>query len=898
MSRDLGERLGLPELEGPFSLDTSERPEGYTDYYGGKFRRAAFIREDGSLVPDPSPNSDLELSFKILGGSVARHICLKLYTTGFNLKKSHPIHLEFYPGIARHITDFSFEHRSSPLTEETLLFGSKSHYYVEWTTTGGFGAGLNVNGFNPETEELLELMRSFVTGCSDQPKIASLVVAGAICDEYTGIEDHSLATIRSHTRVPWHPYLDTHHAPQIFPLMDRQAVKEACEGAFVRFPERNYFSTPVEAFIALTYGTSIEYQCGPNGGTGLKGAWPGSNLNSYLQSQLQSLEKLFDSEDDMHKVWTLTVLNHDPKSLLRTYPITSDYDRTVAVQEMLDIGNWSPEQTTALWEAMAMTGNIMLLQGPPGSGKTRLIAAMAMVYARCGFATLLCAPSTSAAEALATAFRQLLRRYVAAFTDNFTFEYLDLYKGGRDYEEIGAIDFLHKVQRSKVLITTPNVICSDEVCEGFGESAEGLMILHDDSHMSLESECLATVFALRHKPKGLIMACDCLEWPMDVVTQVEPGYLEEYDLFHRCLLSSESKPYNGLNEFADQVGLHLAARLVRQGFPVVRLQAQYRMAASMTEFLKKRVYQQFLQNAPSVPAIPSDLAFAQVVRTWFTKRTKSRGYAVPTRLNSTNFSLSFINVTDGWVTKAEKPKNSKWNGQNVDVIVDLLLENHKAGAVRARDIVVVTYYRAQVLLYRQILRHRANRMGIDVDDLPYIITLDSFRGREAPIVILDTVVHDKRGSHQLGMVSDEYRAIVATTRAKQALMIVGSMKILENSFIRYWSAEMSKLMMDPETKKSSFVFSQEKVPYIIDYAENLLRRGLVFDLESGCFKNIQYREPKDDDRSGDEGDRDKEGKKIVRNDSFQDPWKRRRNHRVHDGSAKEEHAHSQGSKAG
>lgn len=892
MSRNVGIRLELPELQGPWSHTDFGRSSYHTEFNGSGFAKAAFIVRDGYL-PDSQSTNDVRLSLEISGGKIAKRICIKVYSTGFNVKKSHKTQLEFYQGIPGQLTDFSFRQEGSPSSAFP-----EPRFRVQWITTGGLGAGFDVESSTSETAGVLNVMRSLLVQSSKDRRPVSLIVE----TKSPRFKD-DLATVGNQRLMnPWHPYLNKKGlVPAI--LKSRSNVQQASGGGLIRFPERNYFSTPEEAHVAMAYGTAMEYLCGPNGGTGLRGAWPRSSPELYLNIQLEALAKLFARRNDLkYRQWKAAVLNHDPTALEKTTPISMDL-ANVRLQQLLETSTWDIEQEAALRGSMTMTGNVALIHGPPGSGKTRTLAGLAALYANSAMSVMLCAPSASAAEALATALSECLRHFKNTLQERSKIQSLAIFSGTRNYRAIGTPQLRHRMSRAHIIITTPNFVCSPVIRDHFGEFSKGIMVFHDDSHMSLESEILATVFSLKHgdKVKGLVLATECLEWPMDVVTQIEPGHLDDDDEnrkrrrkeneSRRCRREAlEGKPFNGLNEFADQIGLHLAARLIRQGFPVVRLKQQHRMAAEMISFPKARVYKQYLNNALAVSTIPINEVFARIVRNWLTKRAETVDWHAPRFIQNTNFALSFVNVVDGWVEKAENPRYSKWNAQNVDVVADLLIANHKDKAVQAKDIVVVTYYRAQVLLYGQVLRRRAQEAGINMQDLPSIVTLDSFRGKEAPIVILDIVVHDKRGSHGLGMVGDEYRAIVATTRAKEALMIVGNMKILERSYITYWVKAMTLLMTDPKTKKSSFVFQREKVPYFIDYAEHLRGRRLVFDIKSGCRDDIQYQEPE-----GKEEAEIHEGSEESDNDDddFQDPWRRGRNQRVHDHSADEETQQSQ-----
>jgi DNA replication ATP-dependent helicase Dna2 len=106
------------------------------------------------------------------------------------------------------------------------------------------------------------------------------------------------------------------------------------------------------------------------------------------------------------------------------------------------------------------------------------------------------------------------------------------------------------------------------------------------------------------------------------------------------------------------------------------------------------------------------------------------------------------------------------NVQEARVVVDLVRELVAGGKTPAQSIGVVSPFRAQVVLLRQML----DGVGVSVD------TVERFQGGERDVMILSFV--RSRGS---GFVFDDRRLNVAITRARRKLILVGHPELFEKS---------------------------------------------------------------------------------------------------------------------
>ncbi len=95
-------------------------------------------------------------------------------------------------------------------------------------------------------------------------------------------------------------------------------------------------------------------------------------------------------------------------------------------------------------------------------------------------------------------------------------------------------------------------------------------------------------------------------------------------------------------------------------------------------------------------------------------------------------------------------------------------------------VAVLTFYRAQV----DELRSRCKRLPNVVVD-----TVDAFQGKEADVVLISTV---RSGSH-VGFLSEARRINVALTRAKNGLIMVGSVNtIAKDALLKLWLDHYTK----------------------------------------------------------------------------------------------------------
>ena len=207
-----------------------------------------------------------------------------------------------------------------------------------------------------------------------------------------------------------------------------------------------------------------------------------------------------------------------------------------------------------------------------------------------------------------------------------------------------------------------------------------------------------------------------------------------------------------------------------RGHPLVSLNVQHRMHPSIAKFPAKHFYEDNLCNAPSVPSrspflhanvgeegIGSDNDVEE--NAW---AVSSRGYLV--RLAPYVFMDWRGSETREGSQTAVSGKGSVSNPSEARVVAAVVAAARRHARPGA-SIAVITPYSSQ----------RDELVRALGDDAPAVRvgTVDGFQGQEADIVVLSCT-----RTQNMGFLSDERRLNVALTRARQALLIVGSAELL------------------------------------------------------------------------------------------------------------------------
>ena len=177
---------------------------------------------------------------------------------------------------------------------------------------------------------------------------------------------------------------------------------------------------------------------------------------------------------------------------------------------------------------------------------------------------------------------------------------------------------------------------------------------------------------------------------------------------------------------------------------IVDLVSQYRMIPIISYFPNKYLYNSRLIDAKGYG-----------------------GFAVPGGFPwpKHNEPLCFVS-TSSVEKKHERSTFNVMEAMVISVLVPYLIE----GGTPANDIGIITGYRAQTILLEELVRNEDIEIG----------SVDQFQGIEKSVILLSTVRANEHAS--IGLLSDERRMNVATTRPRCGLIVVGNRETFKPSF--------------------------------------------------------------------------------------------------------------------
>merc|ERR1711933_211203 len=192
----------------------------------------------------------------------------------------------------------------------------------------------------------------------------------------------------------------------------------------------------------------------------------------------------------------------------------------------------------------------------------------------------------------------------------------------------------------------------------------------------------------------------------------------------------------------------LFSRLMKAGYPVIRLKTQYRMHPLIREFPSTAFYGGLLKD---------DVEIA--------KKTNR-----PWHKMACFGPLTFFDVrgcekkVSGTTSIAEE-----YEAQCVIAVYLFLIAKYPQ-LMDSNQFGIVSPYKGQVKLIRQKLSEALGSVGIAQKRVD-VNTLDGFQGREKDVIILSVCRSNK--SKNIGFVADEHRFNVGLTRASSSMIVIG-----------------------------------------------------------------------------------------------------------------------------
>jgi superfamily I DNA and/or RNA helicase len=429
----------------------------------------------------------------------------------------------------------------------------------------------------------------------------------------------------------------------------------------------------------------------------------------------------------------------------------------------------NPEQQDAVARALAAE-DFFLVHGPPGTGKSTVLAEIAVQAVQRG-ERLLCTAASNAAvdHLLELCLNQGLRAIrvghparVAARLQEHTLdvvveehpdrilsrelfdEAFDLFgyarrqrTQGRSRERFSnarsstteaktLMDEARKLERKAVraVLERAQVVCVTLASLGSG------VIAHEEFDLALIDEATQateplTLLGLLRAPK-VVLAGDPKQLPPTILSQEAARAGLAVSLFERLL-----------QDHGEGV-----KRMLRE---------QYRMNTRIMEFPSREMYGGELRAHPSV----ADRTLAQVL-------TPGAEVDAPPVL--------FLDTAGkGFEEQVEETSRSLYNPGEADLIVARVKALLAAG-LSARELAVITPYSAQAFH----LRERVEALSPDVE----VDTVDAFQGREKDAILVTLTRSNTEGT--LGFLTDLRRMNVALTRARRHLFVVGDSATLSS----------------------------------------------------------------------------------------------------------------------
>ncbi|KAK2552912.1 Regulator of nonsense transcripts 1 [Acropora cervicornis] len=410
---------------------------------------------------------------------------------------------------------------------------------------------------------------------------------------------------------------------------------------------------------------------------------------------------------------------------------------------------------------------LSLIQGPPGTGKTVTSASVVYHLAKQNNGqVLVCAPSNIAVDQLTEKIHKTGLKVVRLCAKSreaidSPVAFLALHNQVRNMDSVPELQKLQQLKdeqgelsaadekryRSlkrnceRELLQHADVICT--TCVGAGDPRLSKFrfrtVLIDESTQATEPECMVPV----------ILGCKQLILVGD-----------------HCQLGPVVMCKKAANAGLSQ---SLFERLVVLGIRPIRLQVQYRMHPSLSEFPSNLFYDGTLQNGVTIA------------------ERQQPGIDFP------------------WPV----PDKPMTEAANVEKIATRFL---RAG-VKPEQMGVITPYegqRAYLVQYMQFSGSLHANLYLEIE----VASVDAFQGREKDYIILSCV---RSNEHQgIGFLNDPRRLNVALTRAKYGIIVIGNPKILSrqplwNHLLNYYK-ENKALMEGPlnNLKESMIQFSKPR----------------------------------------------------------------------------------------
>lgn len=440
--------------------------------------------------------------------------------------------------------------------------------------------------------------------------------------------------------------------------------------------------------------------------------------------------------------------------------------------------NFDTSQSKALALALNKKRPVLVIEGPPGTGKTGLLSYLITCVVRRGERVLVTAPSNAAIDNIveklsstglnivrvgnpsrisqsvaSRSLGEIVTRRLEKFTGEFERKKYDLRKDlkhciqddslasgirqllkklRKDYKRKEKETIMEVLSNAEVVLST-NIGAADPLIRGSGSFD---LVIIDEAGQAIEPSCWIPIL----QGKRCILAGDHRQLAPVVLSReaIEGGLgislLERASLLHDELLTTT-------------------------------LTMQYRMHDAIASWASNEMYDGLLKSSPSVASrLLVDYPFIKA--TWMTQCAL---LLLDTRMPYGSLNIDCEESLDPAGT------GSFYNNGEADIVAQHVLSLVQCG-VPPTSIAVQSPYIAQVQMLRDRLEEHPLASGVEVS------TIDSFQGREADAVVISMVRSNSFGA--VGFLGDSRRMNVAITRGRSHVAVVcDSSTIRNNAFL-------------------------------------------------------------------------------------------------------------------
>ena len=299
------------------------------------------------------------------------------------------------------------------------------------------------------------------------------------------------------------------------------------------------------------------------------------------------------------------------------------------------------------------------------------------------------------------------------------------------------------VRECGCIATTTNNVAGTSIANGVGDSPEyaGIVALIDESNRDLEQDTAIVLTKLKQSKKlqGVVLAGDAKQPPPLVLTDNEtPAY----------------------NEMSAQMAVSLPSRIVKAGHPQATLKYNGRAHPELNEWPNKNNYNGMLTDTEDVKALPLNKNYEEAIRMLIEQPDPK----ISVRLVVLSVPDSNCFVPAG--------STSKVNYANVRTVVSLVAANYRAGGYSAEDILIMSPWAKQAEALSSNLLQLALRGAVPYEHIPEVKTVHGMQGGQAKCIIFDATISHADRTRDVGHIRNEELFNVATTRAREAAIIL------------------------------------------------------------------------------------------------------------------------------